>query len=311
MILNNKNLYHFTTVDTLTNYIMKDNKLKFNNLYKMNDPKEANRWPFKFYDEYSESSYKEIGKQAFEAVDQYIKAHWLIACFKEEPFVRNDTDINDQTRAYFDMRMWDQYADKHKGVCIIFDYEKLLNTISISSEFNAYYGSVKYLSQYINRAEDPFALSFHQINLCGLNKILETQTPKFHEDFFFTKSLSWSEEHEFRIALHSKEKEVEYYLHNFKDAISGIILGYQVSVHDQNNICNSISKNISIYRVMCNDWHNEIIQIEDDNINAISLNGISFSTRMQAHYFVVKAQNMKGEPILLLINSKGEVKLMG
>ncbi|MEA4965872.1 MAG: DUF2971 domain-containing protein [Oscillospiraceae bacterium] len=307
MILNNKNLYHFTTVDTLTNYILKDNRLKFNNLYKMNDPKEANCWPFKFYDENSELSYLKINKQTFEAVDRYVKTHWLIACFKEEPCVTNDTDINDRTRAYFDMRMWDQYGDKHKGVCIIFDYEKLLSTFSISNEYNTYHGSVKYLSEYANSVEDPFALSFHQINLFGLNNTLETQIPKFHEEFFFTKSLSWSGEHEFRIVLHSKEKEAEYYLHDFKDAISGIILGYQVRAQDQKDICNNFGKELFIYRILSNNWHNEIVPIEDDNPNTISLNGISYSTLTPANYFVVKAQNLRGETILILINSKGEV----
>lgn len=312
MNLNNKNLYHFTSVSTLLNYIMKDNRLKFNNLNNMNDPKEANSWPFKFYDEVTETSYLKINTRIFEEIDRYVKSNWLIACFKKELHITNETDINDANRAYFDMRMWDKYGYKNEGVCIIFDHDRLINSLSATNDFKIYHGSVKYSSNYINRMEDPFALSFHQSNLFGLDKILKKQTSEFYEEFFFTKSLSWIGEDEYRIALHSKEKEVEFYLHDFKDAISGIILGYQVSEKNQKDIYEMYGNKVNIYRILSNNWHNEIVKINDEenNVNAISFNGISFSSLIPANYFVVKAQNLKGKQVLVLINSEGEVKLL-
>ncbi|HBW13098.1 MAG TPA: hypothetical protein DEF30_04680 [Proteiniclasticum sp.] len=310
MSLNNKNLYHFTSVDTLLNYILKYNRLKFNNLYNMNDPKEASSWPFKFYDEVTDTSYLRINSSIFEEIDRYVKSYWLIACFKNEPHITYETDINEFDRAYFDMRMWDQYGDKHKGICIIFDHEKLMNSLSKLSEFNVFHGSVTYSNNYFNKMEDPFAVSFHQISLHGLNEIMKNQTMKYYDNFFFTKSLSWRGEDEYRIALHFKEKEVEYYLHDFKDAITGIILGYQVSEEIQKDIFELFGDKLNIYRILSNNWHNEIVKIDNENHKEISLNGIYFSTVIPANYFVLKAQNLQGDPKLVFINSSGEVKIL-
>lgn len=118
---------------------------------------------------------------------------------------------------------------KHGGVCIVFDFQKLIESLSTLNQFSVYHGKVKYTSKCINKVEDPFALSFHQIGVHGVNEIMRNQTEKFHDDFFFTKSLSWVGENEYRIALHSRDENAEYFLHDFNDAISGIILGYQVS----------------------------------------------------------------------------------
>lgn len=310
MILNNKNLYHFTSVDTLTKYILKDNRLKFNNLYEMNDPKESNSWPFKVYDESDAKSYLKINIQLFEDIDRYIKTHWLIACFKEEFGIIVNTDINDCSRAYFDMRMWAQYGENHAGVCVIFDYEKLVSSFSNANDINIFNGCASYLQNYINGNEDPFALSFYQMSQFGLNEMLNRQTEKYYKEFFFTKSLSWSGEREYRIALQSKDKEVEFYLHDFKDAISGIILGNKTSEEDQKVIFDTYGKQYSIYRILSNNWHNEIVKVEDARDNTISLNGISFSTQIPANYFVVKAQNTKNDTVLILINYKGEVILL-
>lgn len=111
MCLNNKNLYHFTSIEKLINHIMKTNKLMFNNLNNMNDPKEESTWPFKFYDEVSKTSYLSISIKDFEEIDKYIKSKWLISCFKDESNISNARDINEVGRAYFDMRMWDQYGE--------------------------------------------------------------------------------------------------------------------------------------------------------------------------------------------------------
>lgn len=310
MCLNNKNLYHFISIETLINHIMKTNKLMFNNLNNMNDPKEASTWPFKFYDEVSKTSYLSISIKDFEEIDKYVKSKWLISCFKNEPYISNERDINEFGRAYFDMRMWDQYGKKHGGVCIVFDFEKLIKSLSSLNQFSVYHGKVKYTSKYINKVEDPFALSFHQIAAHGVSEIMSNQTEKFHDDFFFTKSLSWIGENEYRIALHSKDENAEYFLHDFNDAISGIILGYQVSEETQKEIFKLYGDKVNIYRILCNNWHNEIVEINDKNGEIILFNGIYYSTWIPANYFVLKGQNLQGEQKLVCIDSEGDVRII-
>lgn len=280
MILNRKNLYHFTSTDTLIKYILKDNRLMFNNLCKMNDPKESNSWPFKIYDESDIESYSKVNIKLFEDIDYFIKTHWLIACFKEEFGIIGDSDINEYSRAYFDMRMWSQYGNSHTGVCIVFDYEKLVNSFSNVTDIEIFEGSANYVQDYINGIDDPFALSFHQISQIGLDETLNRQTEKYYKEFFFTKSLSWSGEQEYRIALQSKYKK-EYYLHDFKDAISCIILGNKTSIEDQEAIFSTYGNKYPLYRILSNNWHNEIVKIEDFPECYISLNGISFRHKYQ------------------------------
>ena len=122
-------LYHYTSFDTALNILM-TNELWFNHLKDLNDINELYR-PL-FYEKIS----TEIEKMAKQEIDMYQQVSLT----------------RDSCRMGFDIpAMWGHYGNKGKGVCFIFNKEKLLNNLSS----NIYHGEVEYVGP-----EYPFSVFF-------------------------------------------------------------------------------------------------------------------------------------------------------
>lgn len=108
--------------------------------------------------------------------------------------------------------MWGYYADKGKGVCLVFNKSKLVNT----------YG------EYINRPVDQSKLKieyrdFEYGNNHGLERKTESDFIQSHlHDIFYTKNVCWKHEREMRLLTKSSKG---CYL-GLNDALIGVILCY-------------------------------------------------------------------------------------
>ena len=108
---------------------------------------------------------------------------------KHEPFMRG------WARA----RMWEQYAENHAGVCIVFKREPLLTAVAATAvdASRLATGEVNYLPRGFADTETYTVdlSSFSPFDLPGLARfVIEHQA-----DLFFVKALDWEGEHEFRI----------------------------------------------------------------------------------------------------------------
>ncbi|EUJ25050.1 hypothetical protein PGRAN_04215 [Listeria grandensis FSL F6-0971] len=140
-MLNEKLAYHFTSVDTAVKYILPNNTIMMNNFNKVNDPKESKDWPFNFYSITSDQG-RNFSKTLFSKARTYLNEHIFMTCFKVEEEEQYLDDYT-QNRAFFDMRMWNEYGDKHKGVMLAFDFDLLESAYSDTGEL-MYSGPVRY-----------------------------------------------------------------------------------------------------------------------------------------------------------------------
>ncbi len=180
-----KRLYHFTSFDTFVK-IWLTQKLRFSPTKNVNDILEAKT------------------TVSITNMQQQPLMYAFLDCKAKFKQISLTMDYDSYMFGCMAPMMWGYYADKRKGVCIQFDYEKLNLSKSLL------YGPVKYVKFLQHTIYlDPTIKSIRDIN-----KFIR----KNKRTLFFTKDKSWAGENEFRILSDTDE-----YL-EISDAISCIYL---------------------------------------------------------------------------------------
>lgn len=142
----------------------------------------------------------------------------------------NKTSICCFSKNYTNMTMWSHYADKHHGVCLVFDYDltERFEDPEINRRMN--FGTVEY------KELQPYNyLKSKQEGLCNL---------------FFTKAKDWSYEEEVRFFI--LERDLEFIRFNRK-FLKGVIFGANVTDEEiekfKVSLCSEKSKQLKFARL--------------------------------------------------------------
>jgi Protein of unknown function (DUF2971) len=108
-------------------------------------------------------------------------------------------------------RMWDQYGDKHRGVCLLFDAEHLTHAIQVAfsaHQIQSWFGEVVYTEAGIAGStlrylSDPRIFDAGQ-RAGAVTEFIERNTA----DFFFLKTDDFKTEHEYRIVMMAGDESV-------------------------------------------------------------------------------------------------------
>ena len=225
-------LYHYTSADTALNHILKNGTLKFNSFSLVNDPRESKSWDVAaFVRAELNLSYEQYDAISREVSD-ILKANAKLVCFSRD----KDGAIGKwQPEALFDRgftkpSMWHHYSDKHSGLCLMFDQNKLdqafrkkLNSDRLVS------GKVVYSNKGIlpNISRDPFVLNLLHVRrvedyLSAIGSHLQIWFP----ELFLRKLTDWEHEDEYRWIYLDGHAEPIYV--DFEDALEAIIIGERV-----------------------------------------------------------------------------------
>lgn len=218
-----KYLYHYTTLETFLEHILMESTLRLSPFEKVNDPIESKRnfngmYMSKFRD--IDLNDKRINK--YENQYKIALINWSkVVCFSLDDIddLKEYTDhIN---RGYGKPRMWAQYADLHRGVCLIFDRELLGENMKESfSDSDITGGKVIYKNHYNYEVGIPH--SFDYDNMDNI-KLIKNQILEHKDNLFFTKFKDWADEKEYRYIVINEEKE--FLKISFKSELKGIVLG--------------------------------------------------------------------------------------
>lgn len=180
-------LYHYTKLNCAIQIIL-SNSLKFGRLGDMNDVNEA----------YKRISYAYRTSVKTENVQNELKRYRQISL-----------TMDGSSYQGFDISaMWGHYAEKGKGVCLVFDKRKLLKCLS--SDMHSC--KVNYKRKF---------KGYIHINSENIGKSLERK----QKEFFFTKSSDWKYEQEFRIITKIDSGSDDLFL-DFKDSLIAVVLQY-------------------------------------------------------------------------------------
>ena len=185
-----KRLYHYTSFDSFVK-IWLSKSLKFSPVSNVNDIQEK------------------VIEASIANPEQFELAKSFIAMRKSFKQVSFTMDYDSYLKGCMSPMMWGLYADKTKGVCIEFDYDK------IQFPRNCLKGIVRYktlLNKYDGISPDVKTGN-------DLNRFIL----KHQKELFFTKNKCWSGENEYRVL--SKD---DVYL-NIENAISAVCLATDIS----------------------------------------------------------------------------------
>ena len=122
-------------------------------------------------------------------------------------------------------RLWEQYADDHRGACLIFDRDSLERAITADLGARVTFGEVDYSAGGITMTDadmliDPRIFSDDTREQAALDYI-----KTYEQELFFLKTDEWQSEHELRAVPHDAGDE--YAFARFGDALRAVVIGHE------------------------------------------------------------------------------------
>ncbi|HEU4703698.1 MAG TPA: DUF2971 domain-containing protein [Conexibacter sp.] len=122
--------------------------------------------------------------------------------------------------------MWEQYAERHAGVCLVFEKAKLTKTVVASLESQGvaapYHRPVRYSARRFDDALSPY-LDYRTLHENSSPEAVREWVRQYHDGLFFHKTLDWETEHEYRFVATWPE---DVYLYaDIGDALDAVIVG--------------------------------------------------------------------------------------
>ena len=227
----NQYLFHYTTFSSALGILLSQ-QMRLGPLVNKNDPLEFedHRDDCRAIDGYPSNEELSIIKGNYKnAADEKERSVRFASFAMDMPFYNPPKDsqencYNNLSKGWARSRMWAQYAENHKGVCLIFDKNNLVK--SFQSTFNScetYCKKVIYTNNLYPLKE---SLEKNCKSLLTLEKI----------DFLFQKCQDYRDEQEYRLLLINKKlknskKMVEF---SISDSLCGVISG--VRFPDENKL---------------------------------------------------------------------------
>lgn len=211
--LEEETIFHYTNYLSAS-LIISSKKLRFSHRKKSKDPVEnlkiiTNTISFSSSDEetsqidLSTDSIVSSIEEKINEIENYTKQ----ICFCKNDLINNDL-------GFLKPRMWNQYADDYKGVCLVFSKQQLLDEDS----GNFIFSDIEYLDYQKLRSD--FCINKNLIINQGELKFLEEFDDKIKKKLF-QKHIDYRGENEFRITINSKNNLTEL---NIKKSLLGVLL---------------------------------------------------------------------------------------
>lgn len=236
---NNKYLYHYTSINKAAYFILKNRTLMFNSLRGTNDPKESKNWKFDFHIEGKLSPTHEESMQLWNDVSDEIKTKCKVLCFSKDSTGLGENKFNDiYLRGFAKPRMWAQYGDSHKGICLIFNRKRIEDLLiqQFENKADIYGNDVNYINRPLKGDifRSPYTLHYSLIKKLGIYEYVKQHIHTHNAELIFEKSLDWRDENEYRFLMHINSLENQFL--RFNNALKGIVFGADTSESDQQKV---------------------------------------------------------------------------
>ncbi len=145
-------------------------------------------------------------------------------------------------------RMWAQYGDCHKGICLVFDKNQLLESAKKYFEVQTFSGKIEYTND-MSGFQNAFDLDFTEKDFEKDHSNIFMQEDK--RKFLFQKCDDFMAEQEFRVLFISNTFDKNKpFLFDYKNSLSGIIISDcfdKLNLPAMKNIANN--KSLPIFRL--------------------------------------------------------------
>ena len=212
-------LFHFTSLKTAAEYILPNMQLRLGLLENTNDPRETKSLGFGAVNgEFKQGEEISDHMNWNDHITKLLRKNCKVICFSTDYVI--DGELYDGHNL---PRMWAQYGENHKGVCLEIDRELFKEENSILLE-DSYLEPINYGADF----EYPW-VHYNRIRAIGLEAYVDEFRVNNRKYLFYSKLKDWESERETRLLKFSKVSSDEYT--SIRKSIKRIILGI-----DFNNI---------------------------------------------------------------------------
>jgi hypothetical protein len=264
-------VYHYTNVNTAVEYILAEQRLRLSPRKNSNDPIE-NIKPVIPRSEIGDP-FRSSVIDADKAREIDRRAHEKIAFAKQICFCKNDEEqVNPNTNPKYPLeyfgflrpRMWDQYGNKYKGVCLAFSLKALKKAAA-----NFHHGEVEYLKyNHLERVNFNYLeINVNRIEAVGLQNYWEEYS-SIIEKTVLRKHIDYKGEHEYRFLSYT-DKKFDYI--NIENCLRGIIMPQNIDYMSEymRSALKTYAEKMGIERISIY-WSHSGIDISDNRVIKLS-----------------------------------------
>jgi hypothetical protein len=217
-------LFHYTRLATGLEFILPTKRIKLSPLTEMRDPRESGKW----FNSMSEDADEEGGTERLTSLFHGLHAaksrYKVLSLTEDSPGPAGDPS-DEWTRGYAHPRLWEQYADRHRGICICFDKDALVETLR--QQLDTDHSLFRYQSVVYENERVVAHFSMRRIAELGGDEAATADLFDSHADeFLFRKLRDWESEVEYRIVVRANHEDPVYA--NIETAIRYVMLGEAV-----------------------------------------------------------------------------------
>lgn len=221
-------IFHYTRASVALEKILFDGKFRLSLLKDTNDPRE---YKFRFLNMSGSSLPPEavgLYNEAHPVFDRIIRMESRVMCFCSNTIptiiLDNGETIKDNvgnTIGWSKSRMWAQYGENHRGICLVFSKKAIESVLADKADIkkNVIAGNI----QYTTEAGIPIMLDGNQLVKDGVEGYCYNHIKRHSGTLFFTKNIDYRDESEYRVVVFDPNHNYEFI--NINKSIKGVIAG--------------------------------------------------------------------------------------
>jgi hypothetical protein len=225
-------LFHYTKTSIAIEHILPRQELKLSLPKETNDPRENKEKIFSLSCKgLPENSTDRISKQAYQIINKILLSESKMLCFcsnKKPTLILNDGNtIADELNCsdgYNKSRMWSQYGENHRGICLVFSKEKLEKELETKRHRQILDYKCGYV-QYFEEGRMPLKITKIDGNkfIKENEDYLRRRVIENSDEFFYRKHIDYRDEAEYRIVVFDPDGNLKHL--NINSSIRGVIAG--------------------------------------------------------------------------------------
>lgn len=226
-------LCHYTSAEGALDHIIPEGKLRMSAYARMRDPLENRELTFAGSLPLDGNPEELVLEELTDLMDdatfrlRRIRNRMLLVSFTVDARVGYSEDDEPFMRAWARARMWEEYASNHAGVCIAFDREKALGHVraQLHALGSPTLGDVVYTPRGFRGTE---AATLRLARFREDESSLAAWVVEHEADLFFTKTLDWQTEHEYRVTVFPLDTSDDGYVYvpfGGAESVRAVILG--------------------------------------------------------------------------------------
>lgn len=186
--------YHYTGIEKLK-AILESRSLRLSSYSATNDPRESRAWYFPIAMDVGEEHPSDVrSDEVWDGFDELVRKRAKVACFGQDRLpVEGVYD-----RGFARARMWDQYAEKHAGACLLVSRPGFIDAAERAlTGSRLRHGPVRYTDD-VHDSLGLLTLKQSELRALPLNELADQFSQRHYDALFFRKNTDWASEGEYR-----------------------------------------------------------------------------------------------------------------